>query len=93
MIETAALITFGGFMLSAATFFIGRLSAAKTSGRADGEMKSDIKHIKATQKDLKEDIRMFGLSYTEVKTELASIKERVTNLEELIHIYHEGGAV
>ncbi len=88
IIETATLISLGGLALAAATFFIGRLSAAKSIGQGDGEMKADIKHIKATQAELKEDIRSYGINYTEVRTELESIKGRVAKLEELIRIYH-----
>ncbi len=91
MIEVTALITVCGFALSAATFFIGRMTSAKTAGTADGEMKADIKHIKATQAELKEDIRAYGINYTEVRTELENIKGRVAKLEEVIRIYHEGG--
>ena len=62
MMEGTALITLCGFALSAATFFLGRMTSAKTSGRADGEMKADIKYIKATQAELKEDIRAYGIN-------------------------------
>ena len=91
MTDMAAIITAAGFALSAATFFLGRMTCAKTSGSADGEMKADIKHIKATQAELKDDIRTYGINYTEVRTELENIKGRVAKLEEVIRIYHEGG--
>jgi len=93
MIETTVLVTVFGFAISAATFFIGRLTAAKSTGQADGEMKADIKHIKATQTELKEEIRAYGINYTEVRTELENIKGRVAKLEEVIRIYHEGGSI
>jgi hypothetical protein len=90
-VDISALIAVFGFALSVGTFFVGRLTAAKTDGLADGELKSDIKHIKATQTEMKEDIKTYGMNYTELKTELASIKGRVAKLEEVIKIYHEGG--
>ena len=48
MIEVTALVGVCGLAISAATFFLGRMTAAKSSGAADGEMKADIKHIKAS---------------------------------------------
>ncbi len=75
-------------ILSVAGFFIGRLTAAKNKGEADGELKADIKHIKETQLELKEDIRLYGENYTEVRAELEKIKGRVSKLEEIIKIYH-----
>lgn len=93
MIEIATLVAVFGLAVSALTFFIGRTTAAKTDGQADGEMKADIKHIKATQAELKEDIRVYNMNYTEVCTELEKIKGRVAKLEEVIRIYHEGGTI
>ncbi len=79
--------------LALATFLIGRMTAAKNSGMIDGEMKSDIKHIKDTQAELKEDIRLYGENYTEVRAELEKIKGRLTKLEEIVKIYHREGTV
>ena len=90
-VDISALIAVLGLALSVGTFFVGRLTAAKTDGLADGELKSDIKHIRDTQSEMKEDIKTYGMNYTELKTELASIKGRVAKLEEVIKIYHEGG--
>lgn len=78
-------------VLALATFVLGRLSNAKNSGMIDGEMKSDIKHIKDTQAELKEDIRLYGENYTEVRAELEKIKGRLAKLEEIVRIYHKEG--
>lgn len=93
MIEIAALISVCGLLLSAAGFFIGRLTAAKSSGQADGELRADIKHIKSAQEELKDDVRQYGMNYTEMRTELEKIKGRVAKIEEIIRIYHEGGVL
>jgi peptidoglycan hydrolase CwlO-like protein len=77
--------------LALATFLIGRMSSAKNAGVVDGEMKSDIKHIKDTQTELKEDIRLYGENYTEVRAELERLKGRITKLEEIVKIYHKEG--
>lgn len=77
--------------LALATFLIGRMTSARSSGVVDGEMKSDIKHIKDTQAELKEDIRLYGENYTEVRAELEKIKGRLAKLEEIVKIYHKEG--
>ena len=75
-------------VLAVATFILGRLSNANKKGETDGELKADIKHIKETQLELKDDIRLYGENYTEVRAELEKIKGRVSKLEEIIKIYH-----
>ena len=93
MIETTILIAVCGLAVSAATFFIGRMTAAKSSGAADGEMKADIKHIKATQEEMKNDIKTYGTNYTELRAEHEAIKGRVAKLEEIVKIYHKEGSI
>ena len=80
-------------VLAVATFILGRLSNANKKGETDGEMKADIKHIKETQLELKEDIRLYGENYTEVRAELEKIKGRLAKLEEIVNIYHGKGIV
>ncbi len=79
-------------VLALATFLIGRMTAAKNAGVIDGETKADIKHIKDTQAELKEDIRLYGENYTEVRAELEKLKGRIAKLEEIVNIYHGKGA-
>lgn len=86
-------ITAVGLGISVAAFFIGRTTAAKQSGIVDGETKANIEHIKNAQEDLREDVRQYGVNYTEVRAELEKIKGRVAKLEEIIRIYHEGSIV
>ena len=40
-VDIAVLIAVGGFALSVATFFVGRMTAAKTDGFADGETEDE----------------------------------------------------
>ena len=80
-------------VLAVATFILGRLSNANKKGETDGELKADIKHIKETQLELKEDIRLYGENYTEVRAELEKIKGRLAKLEEIVNIYHGKGIV
>lgn len=80
-------------VLAVATFILGRLSNANKKGETDGELKADIKHIKETQMELKDDIRLYGENYTEVRAELEKIKGRLAKLEEIVNIYHGKGIV
>ena len=80
-------------VLAVATFILGRLSNANKKGETDGELKADIKHIKETQLELKDDIRLYGENYTEVRAELEKIKGRLVKLEEIVNIYHGKGIV
>ena len=80
-------------VLAVATFILGRLSNANKKGETDGELKADIKHIKETQLELKDDIRLYGENYTEVRAELEKIKGRLAKLEEIVNIHHGKGIV
>ena len=92
MIETTVLIAVCGLAVSAATFFIGRTTAARSSGAADGEMKADIKHIKASVE--KQEKKLDGVveNYDDVKLEIERLKGRLKALEQKVEIL-PGGAV
>ncbi|MBQ7922364.1 MAG: hypothetical protein IJ325_07295 [Clostridia bacterium] len=92
-VDITVLIAAAGCFIAVATFCIGRTTAAKQNGAVDGEMKANIQHIKITQDELKEDVRQYGMNYTEVRTELEKIKGRVAKLEEIIKIYHQEGSL
>lgn len=88
MIETTILIAVCGLAVSAATFFIGRMTAAKSSGAADGEMKADIKHIKASVE--KQEKKLDGVveNYEDVKVEIERLKGRLKALEQKVMYLH-----
>jgi peptidoglycan hydrolase CwlO-like protein len=90
MIETTVLIAVCGLAVSAATFFIGRTTAARSSGAADGEMKADIKHIKASVE--KQEKKLDGVveNYDDVKLEIERLKGRLKALEQKVEILHGG---
>ena len=90
MIETSVLIAVCGLAISAATFFIGRMTAAKSSGAADGEMKADIKHIKISVE--KQEKKLDGVveNYDDVKLEIERLKGRLKALEQKVEYLHGG---
>ena len=89
-IDTGVLFPLLSILLAAGTFFIGRTTAARDKGTADGEMKADIKHIKSAQDELREDVRQYGMNYTEVREELVRLKGRIEKLEKIVELYHKG---
>ena len=90
MIEISALVGAVGLAISVATFFIGRTTAAHTSGTEDGEMKSDIKYIKSSIE--KQESKLDGIvsNYEDVKVELEKLKGRIINLEQKVKMLHSG---
>lgn len=51
------IIAAAGFILSLTVVFLGRQNASNTTGREWGEMQTNLKHIMADVKEIKEDIR------------------------------------
>ena len=88
MIEISARIGALGLIISVATFFIGRTTAAKASGTEDGEMKSDIKYIKSSID--KQEAKLDGVieSFDDVKIEIEKLKGRILALEQKVKILH-----
>lgn len=84
MIEIAALISVCGLLLSAATFFIGRLTAAKSSGKQDGVMLTELGYIKKGIDDMNRKMEQLDRRYID-------LEKRVTAVEEVVRIYRNGG--
>ncbi|MBR5312210.1 MAG: hypothetical protein IKU40_04935 [Clostridia bacterium] len=83
-IDVSVLIAVIGCALSVGTFFIGRTTAAKSSGQEYGVMLTDIGYIKSGVDDMKKKMDQSDKRYIE-------IEKRVTALEEIAKIYHTGG--
>lgn len=83
-VDIAVLIAVGGFALSVGTFFVGRMTAAKTSGQEYGVMLTEIGYIKSGVDDMKKKMEQSDKRYID-------LAERVTALEEMVKIYHNGG--
>lgn len=81
---TSLIIGAGGLILSAVTFFVGRMTSAKTSGQEYGVMLTEIGYIKSGVDDMKKKMEQSDRRYID-------LAERVTALEESMKIYHSGG--
>ena len=82
-IDVSILIAILGFALSVGTFFIGRITAAKTSGQQTGQVLTELGYIKKGIDGLERDIK-------EIKRQYTDLDVRVSKLEEAIRIYHGG---
>lgn len=89
-IDLTILITVIGCALSVVTFFIGRVTAAKSGGIADGEMKSDVRHIKTAVDKQGGKLDQVVENYEEIKIELERLKGRMTALEQKVNMLHGG---
>lgn len=85
-IDTSILIAVCGLAISTATFFVGRMTAAKTSGQEYGVMLTEIGYIKSGVDDMKKKMEQSDKRYID-------LAERVTALEEVVKIYHKEGHV
>ena len=83
--ELTILIAVAGCAVSVGTFCIGRMTAAKNSGKEYGVMLTEIGYIKSGVDDMKRKMEQSDKRYTDLTA-------RVTALEEKMNIYHHGGA-
>ena len=89
-IEISVLIAVIGCALSVGTFFVGRLTAAKSSGKEDGELKSDVRHIKESVDRQGDKLDTVIENYEDISVELEKVKGRVTALEQKVKMLHGG---
>ncbi len=81
-VDIAVLISVAGILLSAAGFFIGRLTAAKTSGQEYGVMLTEIGYIKSGVDDMKKKMEQSDKRYID-------LEKRLSKVEEAMKIYHK----
>ena len=89
-IDITILIAVCGFALSVATFFVGRVTAAKSKGKEDGEMRSDVRHIKDAVDKQGNKLDKVIENYEEITLELEKLKGRVIALEQKVKMLHGG---
>ncbi len=89
-VDIAVLISVAGILLSAAGFFIGRLTAAKTSGQADGEIKTNVQYIKDSVDKHDKKLDKIMDNYSDLEGEIRELKVRLKALEDKVKMLHGG---
>ena len=91
-IDLSVLIAIIGAVLSVATFFFGRVSVAKTNGKENGMVLTEIGYIKSGIDDIKQEQREQRNINTEVLTRLTAVEEstkqahkRISDIAEIEH--------
>jgi 5-bromo-4-chloroindolyl phosphate hydrolysis protein len=84
-VELGILISIVGVALSVGTFFVGRTTAAKNSGKEYGVMLTDIGYIKSGVDDMKRKMEQTDNHYIDHET-------RIKSLEDRMNMYHHGGS-
>lgn len=89
-IDITILIAVLGFALSVGTFFVGRLTAAKSDGIADGEIKANIRYIKESVDKHDKKLDRVAENYESVRTEIVELRGRLELLEQRVEMLHGG---
>ena len=89
-IEITVLIAVIGCALSVGTFFVGRLTAARNTGEADGELKADVKYIKSSVDKQEKKLDKMTENYSDLEGEIRELKERLKALEDKVKLLHGG---
>ena len=84
MQNLSVIVGVAGLVLSLATFAIGRLTAARSNGKQEGTLISEVKQIGKDVKEMKNDV-------SEMKTEYGLLRDRVTIIETKMQMYHREG--
>lgn len=87
-INISVLIAVIGCALSVGTFFIGRVTTAKTTGKEDGELKSDIKYIRASMDKQEAKIEKVAGNYDDIRLEIQELKGKLSALEQKVKMLH-----
>lgn len=75
MLDISILISIIGAAVAVGTFFIGRLTAAKTSGKQDGTMLTEIGYIKANTDEIKAEQKEQRKTNSEYAQRLTAVEE------------------
>ena len=89
-VDIAVLISVAGILLSAAGFFIGRLTAAKNRGQEDGEIKTNVQYIKDSVDKHDKKLDKIMDNYSDLEGEIRELKVRLKALEDKVKMLHGG---
>ena len=83
-VEISLIVSLVGAVLSAVSFCIGRMTAAKQNGRESGALSVEIGYIKKGVDDIQKKI-------DRSEEQVHALAERVRTLEAQMKVYHGGG--
>ena len=83
MVEITVLVSVLGIVVSFASFFIGRVTAAKNNGQQTGQVLTELGYIKKGIDGLDDKMEKMEQNY-------GKLDVRVSKLEEAMKIYHQG---
>lgn len=89
-IELSVLIAVVGCALSVGTFFIGRTTAAKSSGQQDGEIRANVQYIKDSVDKHDKKLDKIAENYSDLEGEIRELKARLKALEDKVKLLHGG---
>ncbi len=88
-VDIAVLISVIGVLLSVATFFIGRVTAARDDGMRDGSTKADIRYIREAVDKHDRKLDRVTENYETMKSEISKLWERLKLLEQKVEMLHK----
>lgn len=88
-IDVTILIAVCGFALSVGTFFIGRMTAAKTSGQEDGEMRANVRYIRESVDKHDRKLDRVAENYESLKREVVELRVRLDTVEQRMEMLHK----
>lgn len=77
--EMTIAISIAGIALSAATFFIGRLSSARSDGEKYGSIASDLGYIKSSTDDIKKRLDDQDKKYADILISVTQLQQDMKN--------------
>ena len=89
-VDIAVLISIIGILLSVATFFVGRMTAAKNRGQEDGEIKTNVQYIKDSVDKHDKKLDRVAENYESMKREIVELRGRLEKLEQRVEMLHGG---
>jgi predicted nuclease with TOPRIM domain len=90
-IELSVLIAVLGFALSVGTFFIGRITAAKSSGQENGEMRANVRYIRESVDKHDKKLDRVAENYESLKREVVELRGRLDMVEQRMEMLHKEG--
>lgn len=88
-IEVSVLIAILGCALSVGTFFVGRMTAAKTSGQEDGEMRANVRYIRESVDKHDRKLDRVAENYESLKREVVELRVRLDTVEQRMEMLHK----